>query len=213
MKECLLCRSAYVSVFANLDRRYWRCRDCRLTFVEPSQRPGRDEERDEYLLHENSVDDPGYRAFLNQVLDPLIARIGRYHRTALDYGSGPGPAMQAMLREAGIETAVYDPFFAPNTAVLERTYDVITCTEAAEHFHDPMREFERLAGMLAPRGILAVMTSLLEAATDFASWHYRRDRTHVCFYSDATMQFLADHFGWKYERISPRVHFFLAQDA
>jgi hypothetical protein len=30
----------------------------------------------------------------------------------------------------------------------------------------------------------------------FANWHYRRDPTHVVFYRQATLQWLAGHHGW-----------------
>jgi hypothetical protein len=42
-----------------------------------------------------------------------------------------------MLAEAGHAMALYDPFFRPDPAALERDYDFITCTETAEHFHHP----------------------------------------------------------------------------
>jgi taurine dioxygenase len=63
----------------------------------------------------------------------------------------PGPALAAMLREAGHEVALYDPFFAPDPAPLAAIYDFVTCTETAEHFHDPRAEFARLRGPGPPR--------------------------------------------------------------
>ncbi len=104
-----------------------------------------------------------------------------------------------MLREAGHEVALYDPFFAPDAAVLERRYDFITCTEAAEHFHDPAGEFDRFDRMLRPGGWLALMTCFQTDDARFARWHYRRDPTHVVFYRAATFQCIARRFGWQCE--------------
>lgn len=87
-------------------------------------------------------------------------------------------------------------------------YDFITCTETAEHFHDPAAEFARLAGLLAPDGWLAVMTQLVPDARAFLDWHYVRDPTHVCFYADRTFTWLAERHGWRLERPASSVALF-----
>lgn len=162
-----------------------------------------------YELHENDVDNPGYRAFLERLAVPLAERItpGMH---GLDYGCGPGPALAAMLSERGFTMSLYDPFYAPDASVLKRTYDFVTCTETAEHFHKPAAEFERLAGLLAPRGWLALMTSVRPTEQEFATWHYTRDPTHVCFYQDQTFQWLAARYGWTLVRPSENVALFQA---
>ncbi len=101
-----------------------------------------------------------------------------------------------MLCEAGHRVALYDPFFVPDPAPLERSYDFVTCTETAEHFHAPADEFERLRAMVRPGGWLAVMTCFQTDDTRFAAWHYRRDPTHVVFYRAATFRHLARVWGW-----------------
>jgi hypothetical protein len=89
--------------------------------------------------------------------------------------------------------------------VLARRYHFITCSEVAEHFHDPAAEFARLAGLLQPGGTLAVMTRWLADGVDFARWHYRRDPTHVVFYRPATFRHLAQQHGWRCELPAPDV--------
>jgi SAM-dependent methyltransferase len=193
---CPLCRSesaqAFVTV-AGCD--YYRCPTCGLRFLDPARHPDCETERAHYALHENDPDDPRYRAFLARLADPLLAVLPR-GACGLDYGSGPGPALAAMLREAGHRVALYDPLFAPDTRVLENTYDFITCTETAEHFHDPAFEFARLDTLLRPGGWLGLMTIFQNDDARFAGWHYRRDHTHVVFYREETMHWIAAHFGW-----------------
>lgn len=186
---------------------YARCEDCDLSFVHPDHRPTRSEELAIYEMHENHVDDPRYRTFLDRLAAPLVARLS-HGMHGLDYGSGPGPALAAMLTERGFAMSVYDPFYAPDASVLDRTYDFVTCTETAEHFHDPATEFDRLASLLAPRGWLAVMTAVRPRNQDFASWHYTRDPTHVCFYEDRTFEWLAARYGWQLERPAQDVALF-----
>ena len=53
--------------------------------------------------------------------------------------------------------------------------------------------------LLEPGGWLGVMTCFRQPGRDFASWHYRRDPTHVVFYREATFRRLADRLGWNCE--------------
>lgn len=162
-----------------------------------------------YRTHENRVDDPRYRAFLAQVADPLTTRLTP-GAAGLDYGCGPGPALAAMLAERGFPCEVWDPFFFPDPAPLGRHYDFVCCTEVVEHMHDPRDGFRRLAGLLAPDGILAVMTELQPSADAFAAWHYPRDPTHVSFFSERTMRWVAQAYGWRVESVSGRAMLFSA---
>src|SRR5690606_24896975 len=105
-----------------------------------------------YQTHQNALDDPGYRQHLSHLTTPLLPRLTPGSH-GLDYGCGPGPALAAMLGEAGHTMALYDPLFHNDASVLESCYDFITCSEVAEHFHDPAAEFRRLNGLLKPGGL------------------------------------------------------------
>ncbi len=196
---CPVCRSATAQLLTEVDARiYFRCETCVATFLEPSQRPSPEEELAHYLHHENAVGDPGYRAFLSKFARPLLERLPE-GACGLDYGCGPGPALAAMLREAGMTVALHDPFFHPDADVLWASYDFICCTETAEHFHDPYEEFSRLDRMLKPGGILGVMTCFQTEDVKFARWHYRMDPTHVVFYRAATFEMIAKQRVWDCE--------------
>ncbi len=189
------------------ERDYWRCSQCDSTFLDPAQRPGLEAEHAEYRLHRNDPQDTGYRQHLQRLLVPLLERL-HPGANGLDYGCGPQPVLAAMLQAAGHPTAVYDPFFAPAPGVLQTTYEFITCTEVAEHFHRPAAEFQRLNALLRPAGWLGLMTRLQTDDARFAQWHYRRDPTHVVFYRASTLQWLADRYGWTCEVIGPNVALF-----
>jgi SAM-dependent methyltransferase len=188
-------------------RRYHDCDGCGLVFVDPADRPAPAAERARYDEHHNDPADAGYRAFLERVAQPVAERVEPGAK-GLDYGSGPGPALAEMLRERGYAMAIYDPFYAPDAAALEREYDFITCTETAEHFHAPAAEFARLDRMLRPGGLLAVMTEPRRDDRDLAAWWYIRDPTHVCFYRDRTFEWIARRFGWALERPARTVAIF-----
>jgi len=196
---CPVCGAAVTERFLSVDGRdYWRCADCEARYLAPEQHPSRDAEQAHYLHHENHPDDPRYRRFLSKLADPLLARLVPGAR-GLDYGCGPGPALAAMLREAGHAIALFDPFFHPDRAPLSETYDFVTCTEVAEHFHSPRAEFARLRALIRPGGWMAVMTCFQTDDARFRAWHYRKDPTHVVFYREATFRHLAHGWGWRCE--------------
>lgn len=198
-QACPVCRAPTPLRFLLVEGRdYWRCEACEARFLDPRQFPGRRDERAHYLLHENDPDDPRYRKFLSKLAEPLLEKLGTGKR-GLDYGCGPGPALAAMLREAGHQMALYDPFFHSDPAPLAQSYDFITCSETVEHFHHPAEEFDRLDGMLRPGGWLGVMTCFQSDDARFANWHYRKDPTHVVFYRQATFEMIAAQRGWTCE--------------
>lgn len=185
-------------------RTYWRCRCCEATFLDPADLPDRSVEEAEYRLHVNDVDDPGYRRFLARLAEPLLAVL-LPGSEGLDFGCGPGPALAAMLREAGHSVALYDPLFFDDPPSLERRYDFVCCSEVVEHFHRPATAFAQLDGLLRPGAWLGVMTRFLGDGVDFERWHYRRDPTHVVFYREQTFRVLAQRRGWACAFPSPDV--------
>jgi SAM-dependent methyltransferase len=202
---CPVCRHDRTRLFQDIGQRcYWRCRQCQATFLDPLQRPDASTEKSEYDRHQNDPADPGYRRFLERLATPLLERLAP-GSSGLDYGCGPGPALAAMLTEAGHLMTVFDPIYFPDCQALERQYDFISCTEVVEHFHDPAAEFERLDGLLRPGGWLGIMTRFQTDDARFAGWHYRRDPTHVVFYRAETMQWLIDRFGWDGEIFEPGI--------
>ncbi len=197
--RCPLCESAAIGWHARtLDRDYLHCRICDLAWMSPEHWLDRDAERAYYSTHENSPSDSSYRRFLSRLAAPLMARLPARAR-GLDYGSGPGPTLSVMLEEQGFPTAVYDPYFSPDTRVLDTRYDFVTCSETAEHFHAPGLEFARLRGLLKPGGRLGLMTGFRPELPVFARWHYLRDPTHICLYSRRSLAWIGDRFDWSLE--------------
>ncbi|WP_206613551.1 class I SAM-dependent methyltransferase [Parahaliea mediterranea] len=193
--HCPLCDSAATETFYQDRRRpYLRCARCALVFVPPAFHLDREAEKAEYDLHDNQVDDPLYRRFLSRLAQPLRERLPPAAR-GLDFGCGPGPALAAMLEEAGHRVALYDPFYYPNGAALQGEYDFICATEVVEHLHRPGAELERLWQCLRPGGWLGVMTKLVRNREAFAGWHYKNDPTHVCFFSATTWRWWAAQQG------------------
>lgn len=157
------------------------------------------QERVVYELHNNQPDDPGYRAFLNKLITPLLVKLTESDTQGLDFGCGPGPVLAQMLAQQGVAMELYDPMFYPDSHVLAQQYNVITCTEVAEHLHAPGETFALLNRCLKPGGWLAVMTCFQTDDRRFEHWYYRRDPTHVVFYREETMAWIAARWGWQLE--------------
>lgn len=209
---CPLCGAATLALQSATPEhpRYFRCGVCALIHLDPVHRLPPEDERNRYLLHENGASDSGYVNFLKRLAEPVMERL-RPGSRGLDFGCGPAPVLSEMLTAAGFPCAAYDPFFAPDETLLDKRYDFITCSEVAEHAHDPARMFATLRRMLAPGGILGVMTMFHPGEEAFADWWYRRDPTHVCFYREATMRWIGEWHGWKTEFARPNVTLFIAR--
>ena len=191
---CPLCgRKDAGPFFEDADRAYLRCGSCELVFVPRRYWLSAEEERAVYDLHENELEDPGYRRFLSRLSRPLLARLGS-NQKGLDFGCGPGPALAAMLEEHGHRVDLYDPFYHNNPEVFQNRYDFICATEVVEHLHQPGKEFAALLKLLKPGGWLGIMTKLVIDAPAFRRWHYIRDTTHICFFSRSTFEYLARRF-------------------
>lgn len=194
---CPLCEAATESLFHRDGRRsYYRCGHCALVFVPPAERLSLLAERAEYDKHENAVDDPGYRRFLSRLSEPLLDLLPP-GSAGLDFGCGPGPALAAILSEAGHEVTLYDSYYQPEARVLLSSYDFIVATEVVEHLHRPGEELTRLWSLLRPGGWLGVMTKLVIDREAFSRWHYKNDQTHVVFFSRATWEWWARQQGAK----------------
>lgn len=174
-------------------RDYINCQLCDLIFVPLDQHLSSADEKSYYDLHENQVDDQGYRRFLSRLFDPLNECLKK-PSNGLDFGCGPGPALAEMFVEAGHSMWVYDPYYAPETSALSVPYDFITLSEVAEHLAHPLVELERLWNLLKSGGVLGIMTKRVRNKEAFASWHYITDPTHICFFSEVTFQWLENRW-------------------
>lgn len=190
-ETCPLCKFTHTkSFYRDKKRSYLRCQHCKLIFVSRKDLLPEEEERARYDLHQNNPENEGYRQFLNQFAQPLLERIDPPPQHGLDFGSGPGPVLATILEKQGYKMSLYDPYYAPDPAVLQDTYDFVTCTETIEHFNNPDKEWQLLLSLLKPGAWLGIMTQLVEDQ-DFPTMHYITDMTHVSFFSRETFLFLA----------------------
>lgn len=188
-------------------REYLHCSVCDLVFAHPDSYLTRDEEYKRYEFHENNVEDPHYRHFLQKMSEPMLNRVAA-NSNGLDFGSGPGPLLKLMFEEQGHTMSHYDSFYTPGQEVFKEKYAFITATEVVEHLQKPLVELDRLWSCLHSGGYLGIMTSLRVPNLNFSKWHYIKDETHVVFFAPQTLAWLATRWNAAIEIIGDSVVIF-----
>ncbi len=212
MSICCLCQSLEVSLFQMAP--YFRCNKCYLIFKDSTLHLSSEEEKKRYDLHQNNINDPAYVNFLWPVVQQ-IKRNQPHSGLGLDFGCGPNPVLSQLLEKEHYQMYFYDPYyFATTLSEFKdqplRTFDFITCTEAAEHFYQPGKEFKKIFSWLKPGGHLLLMTDLYQEGQIMNTWGYARDPSHVCFFSELNLRWLAKVHDAELELVSNRlVHFTL----
>lgn len=202
--KCVLCEnpdSARFKVVKKPEHSYYHCDSCDLIFMTPDERLPSVEEKVRYDMHENH-DQAGYRAFLAPLMkevEDYAARTGKPARELhmLDYGCGPTAFLGACFVAKDFQVTNYDLYYQPDQDALKKSYNIVTCTEVWEHFHNPKIDIEQQLRMLKHGGLLAIMTSAHKGEAHFHDWHYRRDPTHVSFFSEKTIQWVAQKYNLK----------------
>ena len=200
--HCPLCRSSDKSLF-NVDgeKHYYRCNQCKLVYLDHNYHLSAESEYAEYLKHQNSPQDLGYRKFLSRIYTPLNLKLAQ-QSVGLDFGCGPGPTLSLMFEESGHQVNLYDKFFFPDKTVLQLQYDFVTATEVFEHLTTPSETLDIIWRCVKPGGQLGVMTKLVLGEDNFAKWHYKNDPTHVIFFSIETMQWLANYWRASFSQVA-----------
>jgi 2-polyprenyl-3-methyl-5-hydroxy-6-metoxy-1,4-benzoquinol methylase len=168
--------------------KYFQCANCDLIFLPSDFHLTQEDEFNHYQTHNNDVFDPRYQAFVSPIVDYIKANIPTQNK-GLDYGCGPGPVIAHLLKKHDYQIDLYDAYFTDNNS-LNPPYDFIFACEVIEHFNQPKAEFEKIFKLLKPGGELIIMTKLHNQQTNFASWYYHLDPTHISFYSHQTLKTL-----------------------
>jgi len=167
------------------------------------------EEKERYLQHNNTMENAGYvQMFQNFILNALEPQYSSC-QSILDFGCGPNPVFAKIMKNAGKQVDYYDPYFFPSKEYLHGQYDMITITEAIEHIRYPLKVLPLLRDRLKPAGLLSIMTRLHQGISSFDDWWYRKDNTHISFFSLNTAMFLATQLQMAFLRTDSNRYFCL----
>ena len=198
MVKCLICSNSNLltwEVSAKPERTYFKCERCDYLFMDPEQRLSSEQEAERYRHHQNQAS-AGYIKFFEPLVEEIEKQRAANTNKALDFGCGPESVLMDLLKQKSWQVTGYDPLFLQNKNVLKERYDLVTCTEVWEHVHNPILVFDQLQSLLATNSLLAVMTSGYPKNAEFSSWYYRRDLTHIGFFTESTMKVIAEKYNW-----------------
>ncbi|MBU0686785.1 MAG: class I SAM-dependent methyltransferase [Candidatus Margulisbacteria bacterium] len=197
--ECKICSGEAKTIYdCQFDINYYCCPSCDFIFIDELKIISPEKEKESYSLHNNTPDNEGYVNMFRDFIEKSVAPYQKRIKTALDFGCGPGPVLAALLKEKGFQVDIYDKYFAPEKVYQNKKYDLITATEVMEHLKDPLKTLKLLKEHLNTNGILAIMTLFHPQDEEkFKDWWYRRDLTHISFYTPKTFEFIAKQLGMK----------------
>lgn len=197
MIDCPVCaKSTDIILTSDFDKEYHLCSNCELIFLDSKYFISHEEEKDRYSKHDNNAQNKGYvkmfKNFISVAIEPFIQE-----GMALEFGCGHGPVLGDMLKDMGFLVDLYDYYFYPEWEPEKDKYDLVTTTEVLEHIANPNTAFEVFSKVIKPGGLLSLMT--LFAPQDksvFSSWWYAKDDTHIVFYTEKTIAYLAKKYGF-----------------
>jgi len=223
--RCPLCGGEQRDLlFTKRGWRFVRCAVCRLVSIRPLPRP------DELAVHhEQSYREGAYASFA--AAERIRGMVARRRLDAVRPLAPPGPwldvgcstgsfvaeAAAAGLDAEGLEVsaAAVAQARARGLAVRQgaveeteptRTYAAVTAFDVLEHLPDPTAFVRRVAGWLAPGGVLAV--TLPDIASPAARllgrrWFYYAPPDHVHYFTPATARRLLEAGGFGDVRVAP----------
>ena len=198
--QCILCGCNDTKAVTVKNKKgmknFFRCAKCDFCFLDREQLLDSCAEKERYLHHQNSEDNLGYVEWLSGIVDEAAKVIDLKGKKILDYGCGHTPVLPKILqdKEHNISNVdYYDLYFYPDLNAGEK-YSCIFSIEVFEHFRDVYKEIEYALSFLEKGGYFVLSTSFLLPEDKFASWWYIQDATHISFYSEQTLDWIAKTF-------------------
>ncbi len=190
MSLCIICKSETKTFFdLGVKCTTHHCLECGVISKDIQHHPTQKQELHQYSMHNNSLENRGYVEMFEQFLEFTLANTKEV-KTVLDFGSGPTPVLSYLLEKKGFKTTIYDKHFAPKPIVGK--YDLITSTEVFEHLDSPLKTLKKLKSHLNANATISIMTQFHTDRLDFyKQWWYRKDPTHITFFTPHTFQVLA----------------------
>lgn len=175
---------------------YHYCAHCEAIFLDSTFWVDEQREKKQYDQHNNSLENEGYVQMFENFLDFFWSELTCKAPKVLEFGSGPTPVLRDLLKRRGAKVVCYDKFYHPDDGFKAYTYDLITSTEVFEHLDNPLQTLSLLAEHLNLNGYIALMTLFHDnTAENFWKWWYRRDPTHITFFTPKTLEILANQCG------------------
>jgi len=203
MYRCKICLEVTQTIRDNKKNiTYYRCQNCGFIALEEHAIVNSLREKEHYAKHNNSFECSGYvkmfELFIEEAVQPYLNLVTK----VLDFGCGHTPVLAELLKRKGLEVDIYDYYFYPEKVYETTTYDLIVSTEVFEHLKEPLVVLKKLVNSLNKDGYIILMTQFPQKSDiEFLEWWYRRDITHISFFSPKSFDIMAEKVGLKVEKI------------
>lgn len=197
--NCKICKNDTKMIQDKAQQKAYNiCKNCQAIMLQDNFLVTNDREKAQYENHNNTFQSKGYVKMFEDFLDFFWNDLDENKINALDFGSGPGPVLSQILEKKGLQVDIYDKFYQPKKVFTNKQYDLITSTEVFEHLQNPFATLSLLKKHLKKDGMIAIMTLFHDNNEEnFLKWWYRRDPTHILFYTPKTFEVLARMCGLK----------------
>jgi SAM-dependent methyltransferase len=199
MHLCKLCLTPTITISdTKKSLIYYRCRTCGFIYLDDTLMVDKVREKAQYNQHNNSLENEGYVQMFESFIETAIMPFHQNIQDVLDFGSGPTPVFSILLEKRGFEVDIYDLYYAPKKVYVDKQYDLITSTEVFEHLSKPLEVLSLLVKHLNPNGYIVLMTKFPPQEDEvFLNWWYRRDPTHISFFTPKSFEVMAKQTGLK----------------
>ena len=190
--ECPLCLNNNTQDYARDKLRHFsECLCCGLIFVPRTQLINSADEKKRYDSHQNDEGDEYYRKYLNVIAESILPTLSE-GEVGLDFGCGRTTLMSDLFKKKNFSVDSYDLYYFPDMTIWSKKFNFIILSEVIEHLRDPIKEMKRIRDLLLPDGKIFIKTKLHPGdKTLFENWFYKRDITHIQFFSDESLGYLA----------------------
>jgi len=197
MNLCKICLSQTQGLWdKKKDITYYRCVSCGFVFLDDLAIVDRVREKKHYEKHNNSFECHGYVEMFENFISNALSPLSLDGKKVLDFGCGHTPVLAELLRRKGLNVDHYDLYFFPEKVYETKIYDLITSTEVFEHLKEPKKILRILANVLNNNGYIVLMTQFPPLDDkEFLNWWYRRDITHISFFTPQSFEIMAKEMG------------------
>ena len=194
---CKICHSKVISlVDKKKELTYYRCTLCGFICLDDRSIVSHIIEKKHYEKHNNTFECTGYVKMFETFFKDSIEAYAHNIKTILDFGCGEEAVFSKLLEEKGFDVDIYDFYFHPKKIYKNKQYDLITSTEVFEHLKEPQSILTELTASLNTDGYLILMTKFPpNDDEDFLDWWYRRDITHISFFTPKSFEIMANKIG------------------
>ncbi len=153
-------------------------------------------------MHQNGFDSLGYVKMFEEFIEKSIVPYEENIKSVLEFGCGSGPVLAELLERKGLVVDIYDLYFYPKKVYEGKMYDLITSTEVFEHLKEPLKILKLLVEHTNESGYIVLMTKFPPKEDEsFLAWWYRRDPTHISFFTPKSFEIMAKMVGLKVLKI------------